>query len=225
MAEPSVATPGSNADSSTPARTPAPKDKHCPYCDQAFTSSSLGRHLDLYIKEKNPKPADGIHNVDEIRKSRGGITRRQARTSSVRGNSSTPMSAKRSPEDGSTPASPPNKLPRMNDSAAGRVRTKFNEATWQATGVIRDIPPKTDDAGPLGPARMSVSDRGGRDGSGGGNRGEGARNGLEQKQMVREALDRGRAAELALREVLDSVNAARYVLTQTGHLRFTPRIT
>lgn len=59
--------------------TKAPKDKNCPYCGQAFTSSSLGRHLDLYIKSKNPKAPDGIHDVDEIRKLRGSITRRQPR--------------------------------------------------------------------------------------------------------------------------------------------------
>ena len=32
--------------------TKAPKDRNCPFCNQAFTSSSLGRHLDLYIKPK-----------------------------------------------------------------------------------------------------------------------------------------------------------------------------
>lgn len=64
--------------------TKAPKDKNCPYCGQAFTSSSLGRHLDLYIKSKNPKAPDGIHNVDEIRRIRGSITRRQPRGSARR---------------------------------------------------------------------------------------------------------------------------------------------
>ena len=56
------------------------KDRSCPFCRQAFTSSSLGRHLDLYIKPKNPKPPDGVHDVIEIRKIRGGITRRQPRS-------------------------------------------------------------------------------------------------------------------------------------------------
>lgn len=51
------------------------KDRACPFCGQAFTSSSLGRHLDLYIKPKNPKPADGVHDVDEIRKLRGSTLR------------------------------------------------------------------------------------------------------------------------------------------------------
>lgn len=80
--------------------TKAPKDKNCPFCGQAFTSSSLGRHLDLYIKDKNPKPSDGIHNVDEIRKLRGSITRRQPRGSSRRDTSTprgTPNASRRSP--------------------------------------------------------------------------------------------------------------------------------
>lgn len=61
----------------------AAKDKECPYCRQAFTSSSLGRHLDLYIKPRNPKKPDGIHDVEEIRRTRGGVTRRQPDRKSV----------------------------------------------------------------------------------------------------------------------------------------------
>lgn len=75
-------------DDPTNAKTATSKDKKCPFCQQSFTSSSLGRHLDLYIKEKNPKPADGIHHVEEIRKLRGQITRRQPRNSSGRAHSS-----------------------------------------------------------------------------------------------------------------------------------------
>ena len=58
-----------------------PKDRPCPFCGQSFTSSSLGRHLDLYIKDKNPKPPDGVHDVDAIRNLRGKITRRQPKGS------------------------------------------------------------------------------------------------------------------------------------------------
>jgi hypothetical protein len=36
--------------------TKASKDRNCPFCNQAFTSSSLGRHLDLYIKPKVSAP-------------------------------------------------------------------------------------------------------------------------------------------------------------------------
>ena len=39
-------------DNSLDSSTKAPKDRNCPFCNQAFTSSSLGRHLDLYIKPK-----------------------------------------------------------------------------------------------------------------------------------------------------------------------------
>ncbi|KAH7176042.1 hypothetical protein EDB81DRAFT_874859 [Dactylonectria macrodidyma] len=81
------------ADSTTP-KGGVPKDKTCPYCGQAFTSSSLSRHLDLYIKEKNPKAPDGIHDADAIRKLREGITRR--RPIGGRRESSTPLGTSQS---------------------------------------------------------------------------------------------------------------------------------
>ena len=56
-----------NRDQEQEGATKSTKDRACPFCGQAFTSSSLGRHLDLYIKPKNPNPADGVHDVDEIR--------------------------------------------------------------------------------------------------------------------------------------------------------------
>ncbi len=59
------------------AKAAAAKDKECQYCHQHFTSSSLGRHLDQFLSKKKP---DGIHDVDEIRRLRGGITRRIARS-------------------------------------------------------------------------------------------------------------------------------------------------
>src|SRR5690242_6293755 len=79
MGEADIGTPRSTAADAPLLK--AAKDKTCPFCGQAFTSSSLGRHLDLYIRPKNPKAPDGIHAVDEIRKLRGGITRRQAKGS------------------------------------------------------------------------------------------------------------------------------------------------
>lgn len=196
MAEASP-TPVSGGES-TPARTPAPKDKHCPYCDQLFTSSSLGRHLDLYIKEKNPKPPDGVHDIDEIRKLRGGITRRSARSSSVKRENTTPANPKPSPaassqrsaSDGSAqltsaqPVMPP-------------TRSSINEATWQVTGVIRDIP-----SAALNDGATRVEAR--RDSM----RKYSVKSGVEHKEKLREALDQGRAAELALREVLDSLRIA-----------------
>ncbi|KAJ5081632.1 hypothetical protein NUU61_009896 [Penicillium alfredii] len=46
---------------------PALKDRKCQYCQQAFTSSSLGRHLDQFLFKKKP---DGVHDVEEIRRIR-----------------------------------------------------------------------------------------------------------------------------------------------------------
>ncbi|KAF2744743.1 hypothetical protein M011DRAFT_460531 [Sporormia fimetaria CBS 119925] len=53
-----------------------PKDRKCPFCEHYFTSSSLGRHLDVFIRSENPKAPDGVHIVEEIREMRGRITRR-----------------------------------------------------------------------------------------------------------------------------------------------------
>ena len=215
MAEASVATPGSNADSTTPVRTPATKDKACPYCKQAFTSSSLGRHLDLYIREKNPKPDDGIHDAEKIKKERGGITRRQARASSVRALSTPLSSVKRSPV-GAVTDSPPSKVPRIGDTPGGAAPggggTQFNQGSWAATGVIRDLPNDSSRGMSLGGVQ-SLGDTW-RDsharGMGGNDKGS-----VAQSQRMQDALDRGRAAELALREVLDSVQAATCVVLES----------
>ncbi|KAI9794583.1 MAG: hypothetical protein M1816_004470 [Peltula sp. TS41687] len=194
MAETSP-TPNSGGESVQANRTPAPKDKHCPYCDQLFTSSSLGRHLDLYIKDKNPKPPDGIHDIDEIRKLRGGITRRSARSSSVRRESLTPAhpkpasvaSSQRSPSDASS-------HPVAQEKP--QFRNVNEPASWHHAGVIRDIPPTSQDLSRLDTRRDSVYRR------------YNVKSGVEHKEKVRDALDQGRAAELALREVLDSLKVA-----------------
>lgn len=82
------------------------KDRACPYCQQAFTSSSLGRHLDLYIKSKNPKPPDGVHDVDEIRRIRGNITRRQPRNSGMKRERSADGEGRGDSHDGSMSPEP-----------------------------------------------------------------------------------------------------------------------
>ncbi|KAG0158228.1 hypothetical protein PDIDSM_5741 [Penicillium digitatum] len=87
----------------------ASKDRKCQYCQQAFTSSSLGRHLDQFLFKKKP---DGIHDVEEIRRIRSGITRRQARTST-----------------GKTEAADSG-----SKSREAPVRMMFNTPTWHATG-------------------------------------------------------------------------------------------
>ena len=195
MAETSVATPGSNAESGTPAKPSASKDRTCPYCHTQFTSSSLGRHLDLYIKEKNPKPPDGIHDIEQIRRSRGNITRRQARTSSAKRETSQTSSTKPTT---STDHRSPSVVRRYTngDHVESRPATiRLNHPSWEATGVINDIPAATRDG--RYDARRDHARR------------LATKNEIAQKKKTAEERDRGRAAELALREVLDSIKAAK----------------
>ncbi|KAF4635185.1 hypothetical protein G7Y89_g2911 [Cudoniella acicularis] len=215
-----MGTPGSTADTSVNgSKTGAPKDKACPFCHQQFTSSSLGRHLDLYIKEKNPKPPDGVHDVDEIRKMRGGITRRQPRSSTSRREDSTPAGTpsaqdRRSPRPESARE---NRSPsvRRDDGGTdrpivnGRPNYILNKGTWESTGVMNVIPPLRN-----GDARCWDGED--RDG---GRKTETrsrsvskqmlAKTTFEQKQKMIEALDNAKAAELALRELLGSIRAAK----------------
>lgn len=196
MAEQSIATPRSTAESGTP-KASAPKDKNCPFCHQAFTSSSLGRHLDLYIKSKNPKPPDGIHIVEEIRRLRAGITRRQARTSS-RKESSTPVStSKPTPiEDLDSPVIIHS--PILDPLPAGKIRTTLNGLNWQATGVINNLPPRNTVSSMPEPRRRVSS------------RHEQQKTEFEQRQKMSDEWENLKAAELALKEVLGSVRDARY---------------
>lgn len=194
MADALAATPGSNADT-----TKTPKDKNCPFCHAPFTSSSLGRHLDLYIKEKNAKPPDNIHDVDEIRRLRGNVTRRQARTSSAKREGSTPSSAKDTPIPDET--SPPSTLHYINAGPpdGGPVRISLNRPSWQATGVINDLPPVVRES-PSYPKPRNMIRRALTKGE------------ILRKQDALEERERGRAAELALREVLESVKSAKSVI-------------
>jgi hypothetical protein len=216
-----MGTPGSTADTSINGGSKggsAPKDKACPFCQQQFTSSSLGRHLDLYIKEKNPKPADGIHNVDEIRKMRGGITRRQPRNSTSRREGSTPAGTpgahdRRSPRPESTrgdrsPSARREDIGSSNLMYSGKPRMVLNKATWEATGVMNNIPAvRNSDS-----RSWDGEDRDGRRPDGR-NRSVSkqvlAKTTFDQKQKMMEALDNAKAAELALRELLGSIRAAK----------------
>lgn len=194
MADASIATPGSTAESGTPAKPSASKDRSCPYCHTNFTSSSLGRHLDLFIKEKNPKPPDGIHDVEQIRRSRGNITRRQARTSSARREGSTSSGTKPTPSHDQR--SPSIARHHTNGDHPDRTPvTRFNRAGWQATGVINNIPSATRDA------RFDMR----RDQQ----RKLPSKTDITQRKHALEDQDRSHAAELALREVLDSLKAAK----------------
>jgi hypothetical protein len=198
MAEPAQASTPGSATNTPQGKSPAPKDKNCPFCHQPFTSSSLGRHLDLYIKEKNPKPPDGVHIVEEIRKIRGNITRRQPRHSSSKREGSTPA-----PANSAQPQQEVQRSPSINRSvpeplAPERVGMRFNgELPWQVTGVIRDTSKPLKDIG----RRLDT-------------RGENAKryyakNGIDRKQKIIETRDNGRAAELALKEVLGNIKAAK----------------
>lgn len=187
--------------------TKAPKDKNCPYCGQAFTSSSLGRHLDLYIKNKNPKAPDGIHDVDEIRRIRGNITRRQPRgggrrdTSAIGGSQS---GSKRSPAASDTDSvsarSPgtPTEVPSTRNLTKGLAPYASRINT---TGVINDIRDVGDgNAGSDATQRLSnqrVFNR------------QSMKSSIEIRQRVQDALDTAKAAELALREMISSWRAAK----------------
>ena len=217
-----MGTPGSTADVSVNGgKTGAPKDKACPFCHQQFTSSSLGRHLDLYIKEKNPKSADGVHDVIEIRKIRGGITRRQPRNSSSRREDSTPAATpgaqeRRSPRAESEGQGNRSPSLRRDDHGVvdtvnfrGKPTSFINKGTWESTGVMNNIPvPRSSDsrswdgedrdvARRAEPRSRSVSKQ------------MLAKTTFEQKQKMIDALDNAKAAELALRELLGSIRAAK----------------
>ncbi|RDW85472.1 hypothetical protein BP5796_03797 [Coleophoma crateriformis] len=216
MAE-SMGTPGSTADTSVNGgKVSAAKDRACPFCHQQFTSSSLGRHLDLYIKEKNPKPADGIHNVDEIKKMRGGITRRQPRNSMSKREGSTPggtpagrPSPGNSDVDMSGHGSPSMRRDGTEESLfPGKPRYIINGPTWESTGVMNHIPSASrngtsarswdgDESRRLEGRSRSVSKQ------------MLAKTTFEQKQKMMDALDNAKAAELALRELLGSIRAAK----------------
>ncbi|KAL8650319.1 MAG: hypothetical protein Q9226_005192, partial [Calogaya cf. arnoldii] len=190
MAEDSIASPGSTANS---AKKPAAKNTKCHYCGTPFTTSSLGRHLDLYIRPKNPKPPDGIHDVDEIRRQRGNVTRRQAKSSNKR-DDSTPSNSKGTPVRDQP--SPSIALQRNDKPQAkgAQVSTQWNRANWQGTGVINGLPPISRPAtsrpvtrteGPR-PTKMDIT----------------------MKQVAIQERDRALAVELALKEVLGNIKAA-----------------
>jgi hypothetical protein len=198
MGETESSTPRSTTE---PPQLKAAKDKNCPFCGQAFTSSSLGRHLDLYIRPKNPKTADGIHLVDEIRKLRGGITRRQAKGSvslSRKDDSraSTPVIKKQSvtSADSSTLVQSPEEEDDDEELQVGKTRTQFKDVSW---GNGKRQPPralgaKTPDLRRDVSRQMQKAD-------------------LDQRFKTGEEVEIASATEMALRELLKSVQEAKYV--------------
>lgn len=196
----------------------APKDKNCPFCQQAFTSSSLGRHLDLYIKPKNPKAPDGIHIVEEIRKIRGGVTRRQSKGPLRRNTSAsvgTPTAAHRrssvSEDAESSMRSPPSQ---RDGPQLGRTRA-WN-ALWDAPDAMNDVSMGRGELGRRQEGGGEVEDS--RSGSRRTVTRQGLKQQFESKHRLQDALDRAKAAELALRELISSWRAAKH----QSDLRSTP---
>lgn len=191
-------------DSRTP-KYSAPKDKSCPFCAQPFTSSSLGRHLDVYIKEKNPKPPDGVHDVDAIRKMRGTITRRQPRGSlGPRRGASTPVdtpkgSAKKDgPHRETAVPTPSGGIPRDGQYAVDSTLSQYPFGTprWELAGAMNEFADGTPEPRRTG-AQRTVS------------RQAASKAQFDARSKLADAMDTARAAELALRELIGSWRAAK----------------
>ena len=187
------ATPDSTAeDSQHPAgpKVPAVKDKTCPFCHLPFTSSSLGRHLDQYLFKKKP---DGVHDVDEIRRLRSGITRRQARHSSKHEGDQHSLAKSSPAPTAPSPSVTTATIPNLNPAPPEGYMTHLNQLNWQSTGVINGIPGSPAFAIPQQvPASLK-------------------RNlaKIETPAKPADTSETARALELALREVLDNVRAAQ----------------
>ena len=187
----------SDNDGANSSKTPTGKDKECPYCHQRFTSSSLGRHLDQFLSKKKP---DGVHDVDEIKRSRAGITRRTARgkkgDQQDRDNQATsshasPSSAVPTKQD---VVSPSHADTSSRDTTSHDVR--FNRLGWQATGVITDQLSNNTVASPTtAPVNGQVA-------------GTKRSFSIYASDAPAASNDNTRALELSLREVLDAVNNA-----------------
>lgn len=193
------ATP-TKSDSGTPGpKYPAPKDKACQFCGVAFTSSSLGRHLDQFIKDKKPKPPDGVHDVEEIRRLRGNITRRQPRNSLRR-------------RETLTPAGTPRGSASLKDSTSSQDLSKATSPfspdssnpkaqappPWELTGVISEAVRNGDGNGSTRNGQQrSVSRQAAQKAQ------------FDARSKLTDATDTARAAELALRELLGSLRAAK----------------
>ncbi|KKZ66929.1 hypothetical protein EMCG_07425 [[Emmonsia] crescens] len=175
---------GDEGHSQAGSKLPASKDKQCQYCHQPFTSSSLGRHLDQYLFKKKP---DGVHDVEEIRRLRSGITRRTARNSSAKRESPDIASPTATPKASGT-ESKPDSGPRLNGKP-GRTgfQVLLNQPTWHTTGVINDIP-NTAQVSQLRVPAVGID--------------------YSARPSDKTNPETTRALELALREVLDNVKAA-----------------
>ncbi|KAF1969302.1 hypothetical protein BU23DRAFT_242010 [Bimuria novae-zelandiae CBS 107.79] len=200
-------TPAATTGTPPASDTKAPKDKNCPFCGQAFTSSSLGRHLDLYIRAKNPKPPDGVHLVEEIKKIRGGITRRQK----VRKELHTP--AKR--ESMVSNASPAGQSAHDDDDddddggggspeVSSATHGQFKDVSWAGGGAGDGHTPRAPEV-----RRRDVSR-------------QLQKVDLEQRQRLSDEAETAKATELALRELLRRVKEANAKATGPALFDFDP---
>jgi hypothetical protein len=203
MADPEALTPTSSHDDHHDgtedghSRPNTSKDRECQFCHQKFTSSSLGRHLDQFIHKKKP---DGIHIVDEIRRLRGGITRRTARQSGKhdhddsRTSNASPAPTQQSPQ---VPV-----VDTLNVPPIDGIHTQFNSLNWHSTGVINDLKDiSTLPTALASPVSTPLSAK----------RNYSTFAGMDQpttRPPDNEKETTIRALELSLREVLDSVHAA-----------------
>lgn len=177
-------TVGANA--ATKAQSATAKDKACPYCGQKFTSSSLGRHLDQYISKKKP---DGLHNVEEIKRLRAGITRRSAR-------------GKKNEEQGNVVDSSGLTTPNRASSTPTPTARK---ALWQTAGTVQDALVGGVSAHTSNSALPPVSSFPVPSAQAGTKRDFSA---YAADIFPISSAETARALELSLREVLDAINAA-----------------
>ncbi|KAK1827707.1 hypothetical protein QBC39DRAFT_361189 [Podospora conica] len=191
----------------------APKDRSCPYCHQPFTSSSLGRHLDLYIKERNPKAPDGIHNVEEIRKIRCGVTRRHPRRSLAPRDTSTSVG---------TPTAASRKSPTSDYAESWAAKSPVSQKQGQAVeGTGRKpLPGGRDITASLADGVKSDEGDDAAEGPRQIRKGISNRHALKQQHEARRryqhALDTARASELALREIIGSLRATKREIDATS---------
>ena len=198
-------TSGAEDNGTAQSKVPAFKDRQCPYCHQAFTSSSLGRHLDQFLNKKKP---DGIHNVEEIRRTRSGITRRLARNgakheSDERTNSPAPSTSN---------IAPAHEVESLNTAPPGGVRNSINRSIWQSTGVINGLPETTSlypvQAQSLHGSTPTISTPAGTKRTWTSFAKEQQREVMGHRGDLGNERDTARALELALREVLESLQAS-----------------
>ena len=155
---------------------------------QAFTSSSLGRHLDQYLSKKKP---DGVHDVEEIKRIRGGITRRQARSSSAK--QLEDVNADDNQAQRTRHSDSPITVPWKEDTNVKVIQ--LNMPNWETTGVINGLPGTGTSASTSPLPSISLKR---------------AATAVESP-LRSDGTDKDtiRALELALREVLGTVEAAR----------------